>query len=56
MIDEPSAPEDFYGEALICAVRKGERYPEIVAALMAQISEALVDVVAPPRLHWPDQS
>lgn len=56
MIDEPSAPEDFYGRALECAIRKGEQYPEIVAALMAQIAEALVDAVVPPILDWPDQS
>jgi hypothetical protein len=54
MIDEPSASEDFYGRALECAIRKGEKHPEIVAALMAQIAEALVDAVAPRRLDWPE--
>jgi hypothetical protein len=53
LYEEPSAPQDFYGQALECAVRRGEEHPELVAALMAQITEALVDVVSPPILHPP---
>lgn len=48
MYEEPSAPRDFYGQALKCAILRREKHPEIVAALMASITEALVDAVSPP--------
>jgi hypothetical protein len=39
-------PKDYYGEALAVAIRDGRENPELVAALMAQIAEAMEDTLA----------
>jgi hypothetical protein len=41
-----SEPKDYFGEALAAAIREGRENPELVAAMMAQISEAVEDTLA----------
>lgn len=38
-------PHDHYGTALKAAIEHGSEYPELVAALHAQITEALEDIL-----------
>lgn len=45
--EEPFAPRDFYHTALKCAIKRREKHPEVVAALMAAITEALADSASP---------
>ena len=39
-------PKDYYGEVLAANIRDGRDNPELVAALMAQIAEAMEDTLA----------
>lgn len=39
-------PKDYYGEALALCIRRQTPEPEMAAAIMAQIAEAMVDTIA----------
>jgi hypothetical protein len=46
-------PTDYYGEALATLVAQGAKQPEMVAALIAEIGEALEDTLKmSQRQHW----
>lgn len=47
-------PPDYYGEALIAAIRSKQSRPEICAALIAQMQEALADILATAKIKLID--
>lgn len=44
-------PKDYYGEALALCIRRQTPEPEMAAAIMAQIAEAMADTIAFVE-HW----
>jgi hypothetical protein len=52
--DRTTEPKDYYGEALAANIRDGRENPELVAALMAQIAEAVDDALALMPAPRPD--